>query len=73
MNGLSQNQIQSIKKLYPKGTRIVLDRMYDDPRPVAPGTRGVVELVDDLGTIHCSFENGRHLGIVPDVDEFHVG
>ncbi len=58
------------KALYPKGTRIELIQMGSDPRPIDPGTRGTVDAVDDLGTIHCSFDNGRRLGIIPEEDSF---
>ncbi len=27
--------------------------------------------VDDIGTLHCEFDNGRSLGICPEVDSFH--
>lgn len=27
-------------------------------------------MVDDIGTLHCDFDNGRHLGIVPGEDSF---
>lgn len=49
----------------------MLDAMYDDPRPIEPGTKGTVEFVDDAGTIHTTFDNGRNLGICPEVDRFH--
>lgn len=58
------------KKMYPPGTRILLEQMGDDPRPIHQNTRGTVEVVDDLGTIHCRFDNGRTLGIVPGEDRF---
>ena len=45
--------------------------MGDDPRPIEPGTRGTVIAVDDIGTVHCCFENGRQLGLVPGEDSFH--
>ena len=61
----------SMKRRYPEGTRIVLDRMGDDPRPIPPGTKGTVIHVDDIGTVHCSFDNGRQLGLVPGEDSFH--
>ena len=44
--------------------------MIDPYRPVASGTRGTVRHVDDMGTIHMSWDNGRTLGIVPGEDEF---
>ena len=46
--------------------------MPDDPNPIAPGTVGKVMYVDDIGTLHCTFDNGRQLGLVPGVDSFHV-
>jgi hypothetical protein len=60
-----------MKETYLPGTRIELDMMGDDPRPIAPGTRGTVRIVDDIGTVHCDFDNGRHLGLVPGEDSFH--
>ena len=58
------------KALYPKGTRIELQMMGSDPRPIEPGTRGTIDHVDDLGMIHCTFDNGRRLGIIPEEDVF---
>ena len=28
--------------------------------------------VDDIGTVHCSFDNGRQLGLVPGEDSFRT-
>mgnify|MGYP000411896498 FL=1 len=28
--------------------------------------------MDDAGTLHCKFDNERTLGVIPDVDDFHV-
>ena len=67
---LSKEQIKKIKEEYPSGAEIIVDRMADDPRPVAPGTQGTVIAVDDIGTLHCNF-NGRQLGVIPGVDSFH--
>ena len=30
-----------------------------------------IQFVDDAGTLHCKFDNGRTLGVIPDVDKFH--
>ena len=64
--------VKQLKQQYPPGTRIELDYMGDDPRPIASGTRGTVRLVDDIGTVHCDFDNGRRLGLIPGEDAFHV-
>lgn len=68
---MNRGLVDYYKKSFPPGTRIMLDAMYDDPRPIEPGTKGTVEFVDDAGTIHTTFDNGRHLGICPEVDRFH--
>ena len=68
----SQATAYYLKEHYPKGTRIQLDSMGDDPRPIEPGTMGTVRLVDDMGTIHCDFDNGRRMGIIPGEDCFHI-
>lgn len=58
------------RETYPPGTRIMLLHMGNDPRPIEPNTRGTVRVVDDIGTLHCDFDNGRSLGIVPGEDSF---
>lgn len=63
-------QAEHYKAAYPPGTRIMLLHMGDDPRPIEDNMRGTVKAVDDLGTLHCSFDNGRSLGIVPGEDSF---
>lgn len=69
---IDKNLIQRMKDTYKPGTRIELDCMGDDPRPIAPGTKGTVRVVDDMGTVHCNFDNGRCLGLIPGEDVFHV-
>ena len=61
---------QRYKETYPPGTRIMLLGMGNDPNPVESGTRGTVRVVDDIGTLHCNFDNGRSLGVVPGEDSF---
>lgn len=59
------------KATYPEGAKILLVKMKNDPRPIPNGTKGIVDYVDDAPTIHCKFDNGRYLGVVPGVDIFH--
>ena len=56
--------VQVLKVTYPIGTRIMVDSMGYDPRPIEPGTMGTVRLVDDMGTIHVTWDCGSSLGIV---------
>ena len=70
---LSYKLIEKWKKDYPEGTRIKLIHMNDEEaNPIEDGTLGTVRFVDDIGTIHCDFDNGRSLGIIPGVDAFTV-
>lgn len=62
-------QIEQIQQTYTPGTRIELQHM-EDPQPVSDGTRGSVAYVDDAGTIHMKWDNGRTLGLVPGEDQF---
>lgn len=70
MSEMEKNAAKS-RALYPPGTRIELDEMVDDPRPIEAGTQGTVEFVDDIGSIHTEWDNGRFLAVIPDVDKFH--
>lgn len=69
---MDRKMVNFIKEQYPPGTRIRLNSMEDPYAPVAPGTEGVVDFVDDIGTIHMKWDNGRSLGIVPGEDSFSV-
>lgn len=72
LTSLSQKEIQEIKTGYPCGTRVMVDLMAPDPLPIDPGTIGTVDHVDDIGQIHCTFDNGRVLALNPEVDQFHI-
>ena len=60
------------KRLYPVGTRIKLISMDDPYAPIESGMTGTVSFVDDMGTLHMKWDNGRTLGICPDADRFTV-
>lgn len=67
-----RNRAEYLKKAYPSGTRIVLNSMGNDPRPIESGTRGTVKFVDDIGTVHCRFDDGRRLGLIEGEDDFRA-
>ena len=39
-------------------------------RKLVPGCQGTVRWVDDMGTIHVSWDCGSSLGLIPGEDEF---
>ena len=67
---MDRKMVKFMQEQYPPGTRIRLNSMNDPYAPVAPGTEGVVELVDDAGSIHMKWNNGRTLAIIPGEDSF---
>ena len=67
-----RNQVERIKNGYPVGTRIELISTMDDGQGVEKGTKGTVIGVDDIGTIHMKWDNGRGLGLIPGEDNFKV-
>jgi len=69
---MDRKMVNFIKEQYPPGTRIRLNSMEDPYAPIVPGTEGKVDFVDDIGTIHMKWDNGRALGIVPGEDSFSV-
>ena len=67
---IQRARVENIKRTYPPGTRIELISMSDPYAPVPSGTKGTVSFVDDIGTIHPKWDNGRSLGVVVGEDEF---
>ena len=67
---MNKEQIQMIKEAYPKGTRLVCIFMSDPFSPIDSGEKGTVRCVDDMGTIHMQWDNGRTLGLIYGEDSF---
>ena len=63
----SREQVEAVRKRYPKGTRVVLVQM-DDPQAPPKGTKGTVTGVDDTGSIMVNWDNGSGLNVVYGVD-----
>ena len=66
-----RNKVDYYKRQYPKGIKIELDQMDDPYSDMPKGLKGIVEYVDDAAQIHCIWENGSHLALIPGVDAFH--
>lgn len=64
----NKNIIDRLKHNFPKGCRVKLLKM-NDPQAPAAGTLGTVTYIDDIGTIHVSWDTGSSLGIAYGEDE----
>lgn len=62
----------NLKEKYPKGTKIKCIHMNDPHHPIPSGMMGIVDHVDDIGTIHMCWDNGSSLGLIEDEDQFEV-
>ena len=66
------------KVKYPVGSRLVIIEMHDDrltnpyvkTPPYPAGLRGTVQLVDDMGQVHCLFDNGASGLALNELDKF---
>lgn len=73
MNQLpKKDTIACLRKRFPKGTRVELISMDDPYNKLRPGNLGTVEFVDDIGTIHISWDYGSGLGIVYGEDRIRI-
>ena len=65
MNRLTPERLKALREQYPKGCRVRLNHMNDTYRPdLKEGALGTVLHVDDIGTIHVSWDCGSSLGVV---------
>lgn len=69
---LTQKQIEQIKETYPSGTKVECIRMDDPYHAIPSGMMGIVDYVDDTGTIHMQWANGSSLGLIPGEDLFRI-
>ena len=70
MERISKEMLEFMRQQNPKGTRIRLYSMTDDPQPIEGGSLGTLQFIDDLGTFHVKWDNGRTLGLVVGKDSF---
>lgn len=61
---------EKLKKLFPIGTRVVLDKMDDIQAPPV-GTTGTVEGIDDVGDLLIRWDTGGSLKLIYGVNAFH--
>lgn len=66
----TREQVERIRKQYPKGTRLELIAMDDPYTALRAGDRGTVGFVDDAGQIGMAWDSGSQLSLIPNVDSF---
>jgi hypothetical protein len=65
MNYIDESTLEQLRKQFPIGTRVELLKMNDPfNNKLCPGSQGTVVSVDDIGTIHISWDCGSSLGVV---------
>ena len=62
MKRIAKELVESLRKVYPEGTRVELVQMDDIQAPPI-GTRGTVLFVDDIASIHVKWDNGSGLAV----------
>lgn len=67
---MNPSELAKLRTEYPKGTTIKLIEMIKDPAPVPSGTTGTITDIDDAGSIHVEWKNGRTLAVIPGTDKF---
>ena len=63
MNIIHPEMLNQLRNYYTPGTRVMLLKMNDPYSKLQPGDKGTVTSVDDMGTIHVSWDSGSSLGV----------
>ena len=68
MNFPNKEEVEKVRRRFPKGSRVELVQMNDPYSKLKPGDKGTVDFVDDTGTIFCNWDIGSTLGVVYCID-----
>lgn len=59
----SREIVERVRREYPAGTRVRLEKM-DDAQAPPIGTEGIVMGVDDTASVMVAWDNGSHLHVI---------
>ena len=68
----NEHELKNLRERYPAGTRIRLIHMDDPYAPVESGMTGSVAYIDDAGSLHMKWDNGRSLALILGEDKFTI-
>lgn len=68
---MNEKSLERLRSMYPAGTRVRLLKMEDKQAPPY-NTQGTIRNIDDMGTIHVSWDTGSSLGLIYGVDRFET-
>jgi hypothetical protein len=54
------------------GKRVKLVSTTDQYTKLVPGDEGIINFIDDYGTIHICWDNGSRLGLIPGEDKWEL-
>lgn len=63
--------MRNVDPMAREGMRVRMIHM-DDEIPVDEGLEGTIEKIDDLGTLHVRWDDGRLLGVIPNEDNYEL-
>ena len=63
--------IKNIDPRAKKGMRIRMLSMADE-NPIDDDLEGTIDRIDDIGTLHVNWDDGRTLGVIPNVDDYEL-
>lgn len=54
------------------GDKLQLIALEDRYAKLAPGSIGIVDKIDDTGTLHMRWNDGSTLGLIPNIDKYNI-